>query len=115
MPLRVCFLSAEYAPFSKSGGLGDVASALTGYLAGAGHELRAFVPRHAQTQDAGVDWHAVDPLQGLEVQVGARVFRYDVHTARVPGTRSGCTSSTVPNCSSGRPCIRMPPTNTCAT
>ena len=86
MPLRVCFLSAEFAPFSKAGGLGDVASALTGYLAGIGHELRVFVPRHAQTQDAGVDWHAVDALQGLDVRVGARTYRYDVRTARVPGT-----------------------------
>jgi hypothetical protein len=81
MPLRICFLSAEFAPFSKAGGLGDVASALTGYLAGIGHELRVFVPRHAQTQDVGVDWHAVDPLQGLDVQVGARSYRYDVRTA----------------------------------
>ena len=87
MPLRVCFLSAEFAPFSKAGGLGDVASALTGYLAGIGHELRVFVPRHAQTQDAGVDWHAVDPLQGLDVQVGARTYQYDVRAARVSGSR----------------------------
>jgi starch synthase len=86
MPLRVCFLSAEFAPFSKTGGLGDVSSALTGYLAGAGHELRVFVPRHAQTEDAGIDWEAVDPLQGLEVQVGPRTYRYDVRTARVPGS-----------------------------
>jgi starch synthase len=86
MPLRVCFLSAEFTPFSKAGGLGDVAAGLTGYLSGAGHDLRVFVPRHAQTQDAGVDWHAVDALQGLEVQVGTRSYRYDVRTARVPGS-----------------------------
>ena len=27
--VRICFISAEYSPYAKAGGLGDVASALT--------------------------------------------------------------------------------------
>jgi len=84
MSLRICFLSAEYSPFAKTGGLGDVAAALTRYLARRGHDLRVFVPLHGQMELQGVDRHPVDFLQGLTVRVGAHEFRYDVQTARVP-------------------------------
>jgi starch synthase len=43
-PLRICHVAAECAPFAKRGGLGDVTAALTRYLAGAGHEVRTFLP-----------------------------------------------------------------------
>jgi hypothetical protein len=84
MPLRICFLAAEYSPFAKTGGLGDVAAALTRHLARRGHDLRVFVPLHGQMELQGVDRHPVDFLQGLTVRVGAHEFRYDVQTARVP-------------------------------
>jgi len=84
MPLRICFLAAEYSPFAKTGGLGDVAAALTRHLARRGHDLRVFVPLHGQMELQGVDRHPVDFLQGLTVRVGVHEFRYDVQTARVP-------------------------------
>ena len=31
MPLRVCFIASEVAPLAKTGGLADVAGALTKY------------------------------------------------------------------------------------
>jgi starch synthase len=86
MPLRICFVSAEYAPFSKSGGLGDVSSALTRDLARRGHEVRAFVPWHAVTDLHGTERHPVEFLQDIPVRVGAHEFRIGVHTARVPGS-----------------------------
>jgi starch synthase len=82
--MRICFISAEYSPFAKTGGLGDVSAALTRYLARRGHDLRVFVPLHGQMELQGVDRHAVDFLQGLVVRVGPHEFRYDVQTARVP-------------------------------
>jgi len=82
--VRICFLSAEFSPFAKTGGLGDVSAALTRHLAGRGHELRVFVPLHGQMDLRGVDRHPVDFLQGLSLRVGAREFHYGVQTARVP-------------------------------
>jgi starch synthase len=82
--MRICFISAEYAPFAKTGGLGDVAAALTRQLARRGHDLRVFVPLHGQMELAGIDRHPVDFLCGLPLTVGSHEFRYDVHTARVP-------------------------------
>ncbi|HVN42043.1 MAG TPA: glycogen/starch synthase, partial [Steroidobacteraceae bacterium] len=86
MAQRICFLTAEISPFAKTGGLGDVSAALTRYLARRGHDVRVFVPLHGQMELQGVDRHPVDFLQGLKVQVGAREFHYDVHTAREPGS-----------------------------
>ena len=68
--MRICFLSAEYSPFAKTGGLGDVSAALTRHLARRGHDLRVFIPLHGQMDLRGVDRHPVDFLQGLSVRVG---------------------------------------------
>jgi starch synthase len=82
--VRISFLSAEYSPFAKTGGLGDVAAALTRQLARRGHDLRVFIPLHGQMDLRGVDRHPVDFLQNLSLRVGAHEFHYGVQTARVP-------------------------------
>jgi starch synthase len=84
--MRICFIAAEYSPFAKTGGLGDVAAALTRDLDRRGHDLRVFVPLHGQMELAGIDRHVVDYLRGLTLRVGPHEFRYDVQTARVPDT-----------------------------
>jgi starch synthase len=86
MGQRICFLAAEIAPFAKTGGLGDVAAALTRYLHRRGHDVRVFVPLHGLMELQGVERHPLEELQGLTVQVGARHFQYGVQTARLPGT-----------------------------
>jgi starch synthase len=85
--VRICFITAEYSPFAKTGGLGDVAAALTRQLAGRGHDLRVFMPLHGQMELRGVERHPVDFLQGLTLRVGAHEFRYSVQTARVPDSQ----------------------------
>jgi len=84
--VRICFISAEYSPFAKTGGLGDVSAALTRHLAHRGHDLRVFLPLHGRMDLRGVDRHPVDFLQQLTVRVGANEFRYGLQTARVPGS-----------------------------
>jgi starch synthase len=48
--VRILFLSSEVAPFSKTGGLGDVAKSLPSALARAGHEVRVVTPLYAQVK-----------------------------------------------------------------
>src|SRR6059058_2474270 len=44
--MKILFVSAEVAPYSKSGGLGDVARALPIALAARGHEVMVVSPRY---------------------------------------------------------------------
>ena len=53
MSLRICMASAEATPFAKTGGLGDAVAGLTRYLAGAGHDVRLFLPFYGSIATAG--------------------------------------------------------------
>src|SRR5688572_29687885 len=50
--MRVLFVASEVTPFSKSGGLGDVAGALPVALAALGHDVKVVTPRYAGLNDA---------------------------------------------------------------
>ncbi|MBX7099027.1 MAG: glycogen synthase GlgA [Myxococcaceae bacterium] len=54
--MNVLFLSSEVAPFSKTGGLADVAFALPRALARLGHDVRVVTPRYG-----GVDPRGMQP------------------------------------------------------
>jgi starch synthase len=53
--MRLLFLSSEVAPFSKSGGLGDVAGSLPGAMAALGHEVRVVSPLYASVAREGLE------------------------------------------------------------
>jgi glycogen synthase len=55
-------LASEVEPLSKTGGLADVAGALSKYLHGAGHDVRAFTPCYASIDRSA--WGAA-PVAGL--------------------------------------------------
>lgn len=48
----VVFVSSEVAPWSKTGGLGDVCGALPAALAARGHRVMVVAPRYAEYPDA---------------------------------------------------------------
>ncbi|CAF2373374.1 unnamed protein product [Brassica napus] len=50
--MNVILVAAECAPFSKTGGLGDVAGALPKALARLGHRVMVVVPRYAEYEEA---------------------------------------------------------------
>jgi starch synthase len=83
--MRICYICAEYAPYAKTGGLGDVAAALTGELTRAGHQVLSFVPLHGQINLRGASVEPVEPLQRRTLAIGEREYVYDVKTARRPG------------------------------
>lgn len=49
--MKVLFVSSEAAPFSKTGGLGDVAGSLPGALRKAGAEVSVFIPLYRSSRD----------------------------------------------------------------
>lgn len=51
-PLKILSLSAEVAPFVKTGGLADVCGSLPKALASLGHEIRVVIPAHRSIEAA---------------------------------------------------------------
>lgn len=45
--MRILMLTAEYAPFAKTGGLADMVAGLSRELVAAGHDVRVLIPRYA--------------------------------------------------------------------
>ena len=86
--MKICFITAELAPLAKAGGLADVSGALLKYLTAAGHDLRLFMPAHAIIDRSQLQLHTVEFLRDLEQPVGATRYRYQVLTARLPGTEA---------------------------
>lgn len=59
--MRILMVSAEYAPFAKTGGLADMVTGLSRALAAAGHDVRVILPRYAGLAPGSL------ALEGLEV------------------------------------------------
>ena len=87
--LRILHVASEAVPFSKTGGLADVAGALPAALVRAGHDARVAVPCYRKTyliaEKLGVEWLAtpmtieaggVDHLIGVGVVVHEGVTFY---------------------------------------
>src|SRR5215212_9875060 len=52
--LRILMIASEAQPFSKTGGLADVASALAKALGGLGHDVTLITPRYRGVTDGPV-------------------------------------------------------------
>ena len=83
-PLKVLFLSAEVAPFAKTGGLGDIGGSLPKALAEMGHDVRVVMPAYKAIEDG---YPGVEPVPGqLEVPTGAGVISCGAFQSTLPGS-----------------------------
>lgn len=83
--MKVLFVAAEGAPFSKTGGLGDVIGALPKSLAKAGDEVAVILPYYDMTDKKF--GHEVEDLFQFSVQVGWRRQFVGVKTLLHEGVR----------------------------
>jgi starch synthase len=87
-PLKILFLSAEVAPFAKTGGLGDVAGSLPKALRALGHDVRVVMPAYQNIEDsarAGRNGLTALPLQ-LNVPMGSGPLPAGVFEGTLPGS-----------------------------
>lgn len=84
--LNILFVTAEVAPFAKTGGLGDVSAALPRHLHERGHDVRVFVPLYRRARQGGHRFEPVAELTGLSVRLGPHVVRFSIATSTLPGT-----------------------------
>ena len=80
-PLKICYASAELAPFAQTGGLADVSTALCRYLHGAGHDVRPFLPLYSGSGHASRGLEPVDNVRDVEVVLGDS-YRFSLLRAR---------------------------------
>ena len=86
MPYRVLFVTAEYAPLAKTGGLADVSTALSRYLHARGDDVRVFLPLYRRIAEQSVPRQPVPALQNLTLTLAGQVYRYSVVTGRAAGS-----------------------------
>ena len=84
-PLKVLVVTAEMAPFAKSGGIADVAAALSKELRRLGNDVRVVLPRYRRVDIAAFGLTPV--VQGLQVPLGSQVIECTIfggHAGDVP-------------------------------
>ena len=86
MAYRVLFVTAEYAPLAKTGGLADVSAALSRFLHARGDDVRVFMPLYRQIAAKGLPLVPVDFLSDLSLTLGDREYRYSVRSGRAAGS-----------------------------
>ena len=82
--MKIVCVASEGVPFSKTGGLADVAGALPRALRRRGHLVSLFLPCHRSTWTAGPE--LVGTGLTLHVPVGADSLEAAVHESRLPGS-----------------------------
>ncbi len=85
-PLKIAFVAAEVAPFSKTGGLADVAGALPAALLRRGHDVRVFTPLYSKIDSERFDFTPVEFLRQLRVDLGEQAVTFSVFSAKLPGS-----------------------------
>jgi starch synthase len=84
--LQICAIASEVVPLAKTGGLADVASALSRQLTAAGHDVRLFVPFYSQIRRDRLQASRIETLQGVPVVIGRHEYRVDIWRAPLPGS-----------------------------
>ncbi|HZS31787.1 MAG TPA: glycogen synthase GlgA [Methylomirabilota bacterium] len=84
-PLRILYVTAEAAPFARTGGLGDVAAALPAALAALGHDVRVVLPEHRGAAAAAPGPLTV-AVPRISVPIGDRLVDGALHETRLGDT-----------------------------
>jgi starch synthase len=82
--MRILEVSPEVAPFSKTGGLGDVAGALPRVLARRGHDVAVVTPLYRGIREKKV---RLTPItNGIDADFAGREFAGSIQKTEFPGT-----------------------------
>src|SRR5881397_1984806 len=80
-PLKICFVTSEVHPFSKTGGLADVSAALPAFLARDGHDVRIMTPLYGSIDRRKYAFQPPPPqLRDVPVRFGGKSYAFSLPT-----------------------------------
>jgi starch synthase len=85
--LKILMVFSEVAPFSKTGGLGDVGGALPKALKEMGHDVRIITPQYQCINERKYILRDVIRLQNIDVAIGDDRHQFQVKSAFLPDTK----------------------------
>lgn len=94
MKLSICAIASEVVPLAKSGGLADVASALSRQLTAGGHDVRLFMPFYSQIRRDRLEATRVESLQGVPIRTGQHEYLVNIWRAKLPGSAADARTPT---------------------
>ena len=83
--LNILFCSSEVTPFSKTGGLGDVAGSLPAALSAAGCDVRIITPKYAGINDSKYKLKKV--IDNIPLRIGNRKEAGGLYEGTLPGSK----------------------------
>ncbi len=78
-PLHVLMVTAEFAPWAKVGGLGDVTAALATELSGRGHQVKVVVPLYGHLDRKILGIRPLKKLPPLSLRIGQQMHDVRYH------------------------------------
>lgn len=82
--MKVAFVSSEVVPFSKTGGLADVAGALPKFIADLGHDVTIFTPLYRGIRKR---FEPRKSKRGIAVPVGSETVEGGIYSGNLPDSK----------------------------
>ncbi len=87
-PLNILFITSEAEPFSKTGGLADVSSALPKMIRELGHDIRIMTPRYGTISERKFKLHDVIRLREIQIPVGTETKVASVNSSFISSLKA---------------------------
>lgn len=85
--LKILYISAEIAPFVRTGSLAEVAGSLPKVLKDIGHDIRLFIPKYSSINDRKYTIREVIRLKEIKVQLHDKTIYANVKSAFLPNSK----------------------------
>ncbi len=84
--MKIAFISSEVYPFSKTGGLADIAGALPEALSEINQTVKIFTPLYSSIDKEKFHLKKDDRLSGTSIVIDNKKFNVNIFTALLPGS-----------------------------